>query len=518
MKVEVNGVDVELPEGSIAMDAIKRSGAVYHAGSVIGLVEDISKTEFETDRYVIETSSGKLKIRLRASELADYWKKNHEQYVGKQLVWQTKNALAFGHTSTDFTPRRSPQSYGRWDVFFGLSGFEGDNTDLIFSTSDHTGTYGEPEDGVFARLIGGRILQHLKVDDTIDAITPIVESGREVISKPIRPDAVLIGGERIVTYIGFDLRREAYDSVEYALAVLESDITMVTNTTHAFTQLGGIRDVIIEPENTHTRRRGVLTVRNKGANTGELYVYRDSLLPIGSHNIVGRVVHGIELADIAERGQSITVKTTPERVMMLGLTQNEVEKRLEERGIRQVRKGLEDDDAIVVIQEPINTPAILSEKKLSTIGARSDDVMKVELYYEQAPMTVQYFRFICGLLDKPIGKMRVFYTNRELGITLFKPKTSLFNRAISQENTPGEKVTAFEMGVTNMSRKNLGMIGLRDRNDTIHGPTGEEFSSTNIIGRITDGFEILKKSKTDQIIYLQVTNRPEISSKPDRSD
>jgi len=511
MKVEVNGLDIELPEGSTVMDAIERSGAVYHRESVIGLVEDISKTEVKTDKYVIETNSGKLKIRLRSSEFAEYWRENHEQYVGKQVIWQTKNALAFGHTSTDFRPRQSPQNYRRWDVFFGLSGFEGDKTDLVFSTSDHTGTYGEPEDGIFARLIGGRnTLQHLKVDDTINAITPVFESGKESISKPIKPDAVLEGGERIVTYIGFDLGEEAYDSVEYALAALEGDTAMVTNTTNAFTQLGGIRDMIIEPENTHTRRRGVVTVRNKGVNTGELYIYKDAHLLIGSHNIIGRVVHGIELADIAEIGQSITVKTEPERVMMLGLTQIEAEKRLEERGIKQVRRGLEDDNAIVVIQEPINTPTILDEKKLSTTGARSDEIVKVELYYEQAPMTVQYFKFICGLLDKPIGKMRAFYTNRELGITLFKPKVALFKRAISREDTPNGEVTAFEIGVTNMSRKNLGMIGVRDRNDTMHGPTGEEFSSTNIIGRIVEGFEVLKKSKTDQIIYLQVINRPKV--------
>ena len=518
MKVVVNGLDVELPTGSRVMDAIRVSGAVYHTGCVIGLVEDTSKSEVETDRYMIETSRGKLKIRLRSSSgLTEYWKKNYREFVGKQVVWQTKNALAFGHISTDLVPRRSSQNYRCWDIFLGLSGFESDKTDLIFSTSDHTGTYGEPEDGIFARLIGGReTIQHLKVDDTIDDVRPLFERGREVVSKPISPDAVLKGGEKIVTYLEFDMEmgEEAYDSVEYALTVLENETATVTNTAHAFAQLAGIMDMPIEPENTLTRRRGVVTVRNRGINMGDLYVYRDTHLPVGSHNVVGRIVHGIELADIAESGQCITVKTIPERVMVIGLTQREAEKRLEERGIRQVREGLKDDDAIVVSQEPINTPAILKEMKLSTIGARSDEVVKIELYYEKAPKTVQYFKFICGLLDKPIGKMRVFNTYEDLGMTLFKPDASLFNRAISIENTPIEKVVAFEIGVTNMSRKNLGMIGIRDHDDTNHGPTGEEFASTNIVGRITDGFEILKRSKRDQIIYLQVTNRPETQKKP----
>ena len=183
---------------------------------------------------------------------------------------------------------------------------------------------------------------------------------------------------------------------------------------------------------------------------------------------------------------------------------------LKKRGIAQQREGLTNDDAIVTGQDPLNTLAILNSKKLTTTGTEPSDIVKIELYYDKAPETIQYFRFICGLLEKPIGNMRTFYNHRRIGLVLFKPNAKLFNRAILAEHTPVDKVNAFEIAVTNMSRKNLGMIGIRSREDATHGPTGEEFAATNVIGRVTGGFEALTKSKTDDLMYLQVINKPEM--------
>lgn len=511
MKVQVNNVEIELPEGSTVMDAIEKSGAFYHRGGIIALVKDISQVAEETVRYMIETGKGNLKIKLHSTELREYWKKNYKQYEGKQLVWRTKDVVAFGHITSDFKPSRAPKKYRQWDVFFGLSGFEKDKTDIMFSTSDHTGTYGEPENGVFARLIGGReVLSRLRQDDVIKAINPVVEQRKQVASEAITPETRLKGGERLITYLEVDLSKGPHDTVEYTLAVLENNAALVDNTAHAFTQLRGIRDLIIEQENNEAHRRGVLTVRNTGVNTGELYIYKDHRLPTNSHNVVGTVTHGIELADIAQENQIITIRTVPERIMVLGLTQKQAERELARCGIKQKRDGLVDDDAIVVKQEPLNTLEILENKAITTVGAPVEDIVKIELYYDKAPETIQYFKFMCGLLDKPIGNMRVFYNHQKLGITLFKPKVRLFNRAIVRENTPCEEVKAFEIGVTNMSRKNLGMIGIRTKDDTLHGPTGEEFTATNIIGRIVDNTEVIERAKPDQMIYLQVVNKPEI--------
>jgi putative methanogenesis marker protein 3 len=511
MKVRVNDVEIELPEGSTVKDAIEKSGAFYHKGSVIALIKDISKVAEETDHYLIETTKGNLKLKLYPTKFAEYWKRNYRQYEGKPLVWKARDVLAFGHVTSDFTPQRTPQNYKRWDVFFGLSGFESDKTDIMFSTSDHTGIYGEPEGGVFAKLVGGRnILSKLAVDDCITSITPVVEGQRQTASEPIAPETRLSGGEQIVTYLEVDLTEGPHDTVEYALAALENHAALVDNTAHAFIQLKGIRDLIIEQENNQAHRRGTLTVRNRGVNTGELYIYKEHRLPTNSHNVVGKVTYGIELADVAAENQTITIKTVPERIMVLGLTQKQAEEVLAQRGVTQQREGLTDDDAIVVKQEPINTLKILETRTLTTLGVPPEEVVKIELYYDKAPETIQYFKFMCGLLEKPIGNMRVFYNHQKLGMTLFKPNVRLFNRAIVRENTPCEKIEAFEIGITNMSRKNLGMIGVRSKADASHGPTGEEFTATNIIGRIVDGFDLVTKSKADQMIYLQVINKPEL--------
>ncbi|CAD6494932.1 MAG: hypothetical protein EMLJLAPB_01028 [Candidatus Argoarchaeum ethanivorans] len=511
MNIQVNGVEVELPPGSTVKDAIERSGEIYHKKGVIALIKDISKVAEETDRYMIKTSKGSLKIKLQQSKLTEYWKKNYKEYEEKRLVWKTKDVLAIGHVTTDLPPQRTAQKYGQWDVFFGLSGFESSKTDLMFSTSDHTGVYGEPEGGVFAKLVGGRkILSKLTEDDTITTIIPVVERQKEAAADPIELETTLTGGERIVTCLEIDVSQGPHDDVEYALAALENRLALAIDTTYAFTGFKGIRDVTHQPENNQIRTRGSLTVRNTGLNTGQLYIYKHRQMPIKSHNVIGTITSGIELIDIAKEHQAVTMKTKPERVMVLGLTQKQAEEELKKRSITQQREGLTDDDAIVTGQEPLNTLAILNNKKLTTTGTQLSDIIKIELYYDKAPETIQYFKFICGLLEKPIGNMRTFYNHRRMGLVLFKPNAKLFNRAILRENTPVDKVDAFEIAVTNMSRKNLGMIGIRSKEDTTHGPTGEEFAATNVIGRVTGGFEALTKSKTDDLMCLQVINEPEI--------
>ncbi len=56
--------------------------------------------------------------------------------------------------------------------------------------------------------------------------------------------------------------------------------------------------------------------------------------------------------DIAGKEDKITVKTIPERIMTLSMTQKEAGELLKSRGIDQIREGSQDDDAVVVEQEP----------------------------------------------------------------------------------------------------------------------------------------------------------------------
>ena len=70
----------------------------------------------------------------------------------------------------------------------------------------------------------------------------------------------------------------------------------------------------------------------------------------------------MELLDIAGEKDYVTIITEPERIMTLSLTQKEAQELLDRNGIKQVRDGLTDDEAVVVIQEPRYTMDIIGGK------------------------------------------------------------------------------------------------------------------------------------------------------------
>jgi UPF0288 family protein (methanogenesis marker protein 3) len=53
-----------------------------------------------------------------------------------------------------------------------------------------------------------------------------------------------------------------------------------------------------------------------------------------------------------------------------------------------------------------------------------------------------------------------------------------------------------------MSRRQIGVIGVRFENNDEFGPTGEPFQGTNIVGNIVKGIENLEKFKEGDIVYV----------------
>jgi UPF0288 family protein (methanogenesis marker protein 3) len=56
-----------------------------------------------------------------------------------------------------------------------------------------------------------------------------------------------------------------------------------------------------------------------------------------------------------------------------------------------------------------------------------------------------------------------------------------------------------------MSKRNVGILGVRFEENTEYGPTGEPFKSTNILANIVKGMENLEKFKEGETVY--VTNK-----------
>ena len=77
---------------------------------------------------------------------------------------------------------------------------------------------------------------------------------------------------------------------------------------------------------------------------------------------------------------------------------------------------------------------------------------------------------------------------------------------ITPENTPKEEAPAAGLGITNDSRKNTGLVGVRLSANREYGPTSEPFEGTNMIGRVIDT-EKLKKVKEREKVYIREVRR-----------
>ena len=56
-----------------------------------------------------------------------------------------------------------------------------------------------------------------------------------------------------------------------------------------------------------------------------------------------------------------------------------------------------------------------------------------------------------------------------------------------------------------MSKRNIGILGVRFEDNIEFGPTGEPFNATNILGKVVKGLENLEKFKEGETVY--VTNK-----------
>ncbi|MGB9938051.1 MAG: methyl-coenzyme M reductase-associated protein Mmp3 [Methanobacterium sp.] len=507
MFIRVNGEEIELPEGSTIKDAIDAANAPYMPGCVLGVVKGKEEIERHVNKYKIKTTRGSIIIELLENSppyLINTWKENYKELENHRVRWTTANEASMGPFKSQLTPTRDEHQYEKWDVIISLSGFTADSTHIIFSISKHKAVYGVPEGnkGIFAQVIGGKkTLIKLTDDDVIKEIKPVVERSSTVKSATITNlDTVVTEGNEIFTYVLVKPEFKSPNSVEHFFALSEDGKIQVgydSNSFVGFYQLEGLEK---DPEWIDQRKRGTITLRNSGKGIGRVYIYREDRVSTPSHTVIGHVEKGMQLLDIANPDDHITFKSEPERIMTLSMTQKEAEEYLSSKGIEHVRDGLKEDDAIIVSQEPKFTMDIIKEKKITTFGINKDEIIYVDIN-ENAPRSSWYFQKLTGLIDSPIGSLKVHFAFPGMKVMMFEAK-SKDAKGLIPENTPPKCVTAGEIGITNMSRRHVGMVGIRFEDNNEFGPTGEPFGGTNIVGKVIKGLENLEKFKEGDIVYV----------------
>ena len=512
MLIKVNGEEIDVADASTIQDVIDETKAPYTPGSIICLIKGKKELEKNISKYKIKTNIGSIIIQLDESDeakpLVDVWKNQYEDFVDLDIRWSTSTEVAVGPIVTDLEPTSEEYKYFEGDVVLSLSSFSNESTHLIMLKENTTNVYSVPphNKGIFARVIGGKkTLENLTDDDKIIAIEPIIERSTTTDSAAVSDlSTVLEEGNELYTYISCDIDENSPTCVEHFFSIIKDGRIKVSYDSESFIGFYDLAGIDKPKEKTTQRSRGTITVRNSGVGVGRLFIYRENRVLTPNHTTVGKIVNGMEIIDIAKENDFITVKAEQQRLMLLNKTQSEASKILSAAGVEHMIDGLIDDDAIIVEQVPKHTIDILKEGRVITKSIKKEDLCTIK-FVDNAPRSVRYFKYISGLLENPIGKIKVHFAVPGMHIVIFEGDKKLA-KGLIPENNPVDKVIRGQIGITNMASKSAGLIGIRFEDNVEFGPTAESFEATNIVGDITSDYDSLEKIKEGVIVYVTESN------------
>ena len=512
MLIKINGEELDVAEASTIQDVIDETNAPYTPGSIICLIKGKKELEKNISKYKIKTNQGSIIIQLDESEeakpLVDVWKNQYEEFVDLDIRWSTPTEVAIGPIVTDLEPTSDEFKYYEGDVVLSLSSFSNESTHLILLKANTTNVYSVPpyNKGIFAHVIGGKkTLEKLTDDDKVTGIEPIIERSTTTDTASVSDlSTVLEEGNELYTYISFEIDEQSPVCVEHLFSLMKDGRIKVSYDSESFIGFYELEGIDKPKENTTLRNRGTITVRNSGVGVGKIFIYRENRVLTPNHTTVGRITSGMEIIDIAKENDFITVKSEQNRLMLLNKTQSEATKLLSEVGVEHMIDGLIDDDAIIVEQIPKHTIDILKEGQVITKSVKKEDICTIK-FTENAPRSVKYFKFLSGLLENPVGKIKVHFSVPGMHIVIFEGDKKLA-KGLVPENNPVDKVIRGQIGITNMASKSAGLIGIRFEDNSEFGPTAETFEATNIIGDITSDYERIEKLKEGVEVYVTESN------------
>jgi putative methanogenesis marker protein 3 len=507
VSIHLDGERLVVAEGSTLASILKE----HPPGCSVAIIRPSTQEQAKTGSLAITTTAGQVTVELSG----DHASFLESPAIVAQLVlhWGDRNAAAFGPFPSDIHPARKSSLYERGDVILGCGGYDPARSYLIFSKSRHSADQGADESGgVIGNVVSGRgVLDRWSTGDKVIKIEPVIswaDTSRSFTTSDT--GLVLEDGMQVVTRVavmaqGFSPGRittEAAGSVEHMLLALQSGRFVVERATS--THIADLRraGTIVPAEYRHPRREGVVTVRTAGKASGGIFIYRTDVPSSMVHSIAGQVVQGIELVRLAQVHDVIAIDVQPGRIDLLGLPVQKAKEIASARGFALViDKDL--GDRIVVSQDPGTTLEALAEKTVAITTAPLDKVIDIELDDASAPASCAVFRKITGLDEHDAGMLPVFMKFDD--VVLFRPEIPAGIR-ITPENMPKEEAPAAGLGITNDSRKNAGLAGVRLSANREFGPTSEPFEGTNMIGRVIDT-EKIKKVKEREKVYIREVRR-----------
>lgn len=512
MLIKINGEEMDVAENSTIRDVIEETNAPYTPGCIVCLIKGKKELEKNISKYKLKTNKGFIVIQLDESDeakpLVDVWKNQYDEFVDLNIRWSTTTEVAIGPIVTDLEPTSDEYKYYEGDVVLSLSSFSNESTHLILLKENTTNVYSVPKfnKGIFAHVVGGKkTLDNLTDDDSIIGIEPIIERSTTTDMVSVSDlNTVLEEGNELYTYISFDIDEESPVCVEHLFSLIKDGKMQVSYESETFLGFYELASLKKPKEHTTKRNRGAITVRNDGVGVGKLFIYRENRVLSPNHTTVGRVVDGMELIDVAKENEFITVKSKQNRLMLLNKTQAEASELLSAAGVEHMIDGLVDDDAVIVEQNPQHTIDILKEGKVITKAIKREDLCTIK-FVDNAPRSVRYFKLLSGLLENPIGQLKIHFAVPGMHIVIFEGDRKAAKGLVPENNPVGKNIRG-QIGITNMASKNAGLMGIRFEDNSDFGPTAETFEATNIIGDVTSDYDRIEKLKEGVVVYVAESN------------
>jgi putative methanogenesis marker protein 3 len=504
LRVFVDGREIEIVPGARLGDALGKAGASPANGAIVGVVKGRGEKSRQTNSYWLQTSKGKLRIELIDGDLQKIWHESVDKISGSTVRWASADGVAFGPFASNLSFGRDAKEYSRWEVLLGAAGFDAENTQLIFVRRRHTAAYGTPEDGgLLAHIVGGKnTLDRLQTGDKIEGIEPIVE-WQDITEKLATQDLnlPLEDDNEIFTKVEAELIEDAPIGAEFFLSLTRDGTIKVETVSSSYISSDQLLTVPIAFEHREPRLEGLVTVRTSGRGLGRVFIYKQDRTSNPGHSAVARITAGMDMVKLAGPGQLITVNVSPDRIMLLGSSLEDALTEMQARGIEAQVDGYQGKDAVVVKQEPAATMAILKHKKVLIFAIPSARLISIQLYDDLAPRTLDYFRHVTGLKERPVGPLPVFFVYENT--LLFKPEIDAVQlKELLPENKPAGPVPGGSIAVSNQVSKKIGLVGVKLVDDKRYGPSGEKFEATNVIGRVLEP-EKLKDVSEGETIYVK---------------
>ncbi len=506
MNISVDGQKVELPAGAKLEDSLNIVNYLPSPETIIGVIKGRGEKSRQTNSYWLNTSKGRIRIELLESEMQKIWHESFDRIKGSLVVWASADGVAIGPFATSISFSRGEYEYNRWAVVLGAAGFEAEKTQLIFIRRRHTAAYGVSKDGgVLGLIVGGKsTLDRLDIGDRIESIEPIVEW--EDLTETLATNDLnlpLEEGMEIFTHIDAELNEDAPEGAEFFLALTRDGTFSVDSVSSSYISSDRLLGEPIVFEHREPRLEGVITIRTSGRGLGRIFVYKADRTSNPGHSIVARVTGGMDLVKLAKPGNLLSVNVKPERIMLMGTDLPSAARLMRERGIDLEVYGHLGDDAVVVKQDPAPTMEILKQKKVKLNTVPATHLVAIELYDSQAPKSLDYFRHVTGLKERPVGPLPVHFVYENT--LLFKPEIDAVSyKELLPENKPTGPVPSGSIGISNQVAKKIGLVGVRLVEDKRYGPSGEKFEATNIIGRVLEPDKLKDIKEGDTIYVLEV--------------